>query len=169
MSDPEPRRRTLLDGRHRWGTVTRQAGRYGAESIHVRIYPPDSSVLLRRLARGTRLWPLAGAGLTVLIGLSVPALVDVPTAAAFITTLIFVLVVWAVLAWISRPVRSWTISFLATSSTLFPQHSGKQRYEHAVAVSLRLEQNEKLYDHGTIGWDEYRAEWARAYETLRTY
>lgn len=169
MSDPEPRRRTLLDGHCRWGSVTRQAGRYGAESIHLLIYPPDSSTLLRRLARSTRFWPLAGAALIVLIGLGVPALVDVPTAAAFITAVVFVLVVWGVLAWISAPVRSRAVSFLATSSTLFPQEAGQERYEHAMAISGRLEHTEELYDRGVIGWDEYRAEWARAYEALRTY
>lgn len=94
MSDSTPLWRTLLDGRYRWGTATRQTGRYGAESIHLRIYPPGSSTIMRRFARITRLWPFAGAGLTLLAGLLVPALVDVTTSFAFITTMSFVIVIW---------------------------------------------------------------------------
>lgn len=168
MSDAAPLRRTLLDGRYRWGTAMRETGRYGAESIHLRIYPPGSSTIMRRFARLTRLWPFAGAGLTLLAGLLVPALVDVTTSFAFITTMSFVIVVWGVLAWISAPVRKHTVSFLATMSTLSPQEDSRARYEYAVAAYLHLEQAEGRYDRGAIQWDEYRMEWMRAYEALRT-
>lgn len=169
MSDPAPLWRTLLDGRYRWGTAMRETGRYGAESIHLRIYPPGSSTIMRRFARITRLWPFVGAGLTLLAVLLVPPLVDVTTAFAFITTLSFIIVIWAVLAGISTPVRKHTVSFLATMSTLTPQEDSRRRYEYAIAVYLRLEQAESLYDRGAIQWDEYRAEWARAHDMLQAY
>lgn len=169
MSEPPSRRRTLLDGRYRWGTATQQTGRYGAESIHLLIYHPDTTNVMRRVNRSTRLWPLAGTVLTLLAGLIVPALVDVAQPVAFITTGIFALAVWAVLTWISLPVRSRAVSFLATTSALTPQEAHQERYEHAAAVYLRLDYADRLYDRGATQWEEYRSEWARAYETLRAY
>lgn len=90
----------LLDGRYRWGLVSRRTGRYGAESIRLVIYPPNTSIVERRCARLARFWP------GVSIGLKAPALATltgVPMFAIIASMILLAVTIGIALTRISTP------------------------------------------------------------------
>lgn len=161
-------RQRLLDGRYRWGTATRQTGRYGSESVRLRIHPPEATTADRRLARLARLWPGIGSGVVLLLGLAVPAATPVPARLAFAVAAILVICIGVILGRTTEPVRAGTTEVFATVSLLSPREVDQRRFEYAETLLTLLDEAERALNEGEIPWDVYQATWISVYREART-
>ncbi|WP_029088666.1 DUF6611 family protein [Brevibacterium album] len=153
-------RQKLLDGRYRWGHVSRRSGRYGATSIRVVIYPPHSTEAERRCARLVRFWPwLAGGGIAAAVPV-LGAVLDVPVPALLGALVLLAVFAGIALGRFAAPVASGRAELFATVSALSPQEADRERYAHVAEVAEALHAAEEQLDGGLIGWDWYRALWA---------
>lgn len=168
MRQSELLRRSLLDGRYRWGIATRRSGRYGSESIHLRIYQPETSTADRRLARVARLWPPVAAVLVFIVGLVVPAVAGVPAVLAFGAAAILAIAIGATLSTTTAAVRAPMAEAFARKSLLSPQESDRQLFDDAEDLLMLLDEAERAFDLGEIAWSTYHQIWAGAYRRTRT-
>lgn len=157
--------RWMREGRYRWGYTTQSTGRYGAIRITVNVYPPGIHRDLRRCSHAIRLWPpvmlVAGVALTAIDVI----VAEVPLGIATVSTLGFLLLVGGVLMQVSSPIRSRTISVVASSHVTVDEPS--RHYSDVRYMLARLQDAEDQYERGTLTWRQYEQRWASAYAQAR--
>lgn len=157
----------MLDGRYRWGSASRSTGRYGAESISLRVLPPDSSVFERRIARLAKFWPGIGIALIALkLGVA-----HVSPGISYVVALIlgvgFVVSIGVVLGRASAPLREHTVEFLGRVSFLSPKPSDEERYNQVARFATDLHDVEHDLNQGDIAWNQYHQAWRAVYMQAR--
>lgn len=160
-------RQRILEGRYRWGSATRSTGRYGAEFIRLRILPPDSSVVERRMARLTRFWPGIGIAL-IIVKLGIAHISPViPYVVAFILGLGFVVCIGLVLGRASAPMRERSVELLGRVSFLSPKPTDEEHYDRVARFATELHDVEHDLNQGNIAWNQYHQAWSDVYTQAR--
>jgi hypothetical protein len=167
MTTPSRIRQKLLDGRYRWGHLMRRTGRYGAKTIRVVIYPPQSTEAERRCARLARFWPWIGGGcLVVAVGFLDSGL-EVPILALVAAVALLVGFVGIALGRIAAPVHRNSVVYVATVPGLSEDAAAEARFRRASRAAEALHEAEEHLDAGLITWDWYRALWDERHRDLR--
>lgn len=160
-------RQRILEGRYRWGSASRSTGRYGAESIRLRVLPPNSSVIERRVARLTRFWPGIGIALiAVKLGIAHISPV-IPYVVAFILGVSFVVCIGLVLGRASAPIRERTIELFSRVSFLSPKPTDEEHYNQVARFATELHDVEHDLNRGDIAWNQYHQVWSDVYTQAR--
>lgn len=160
-------RQQMLDGRYRWGSASRSTGRYGAESIRLRVLPPDSSVVERRIARLARFWPGIGIALiAVKLGVAhvSPAISYI---GAFILGVGLVVSIGLVLGRTSAPLRERTVELFGRVSFLAPKQHDEEQYNQVARLVTELHDVEHDLNQGDIAWNQYHQVWNDVYVQAR--
>ncbi len=160
-------RRTLLEGRYRWGYVVAGSTRYGARTIRIVIYPPASSRIERRCAHLARRWLWVSV-------VTLVALVEVVAASAGIshfivaTTLCVVLLIGLVLLLrASSSLRRRSLTITARHNAADDDDvDGAAQYARLETIAEELGELDQRYDRNELSWRRYCDRWAQTYFDL---
>ncbi len=158
--------RWIFEGRYRWGYVSTSTGRYGSESIHLSLYPPESSRVLRRCAHLTRTWPRFTVVGTAVTAPSAVIIADISLIVAGAGPLILLMFVWVALTRISAPVTGHTAFISARRSGIGSDIEDDFRYSFVRGLFIELHMVEQQLESGEISWDEYQQVWSTTFAEL---
>ncbi|RUQ96890.1 DUF6611 family protein [Labedella endophytica] len=163
---PRVRARWLVEGRYRWGYTSTSVGRYGTQTIVVQVLPPGTPRVLRRCTHLTRSWaPLSGAGTAAGAPIGA-AIADVSLFAAGAIVLPLLVLVGMVMARVTHPVRSRTVSASAFRSSIRASVVDDLHFARLQHLAEGLHDAETRIDAGDIRWPEYADRWERAFAAL---
>lgn len=160
--------RWIFEGRYRWGYVSTSTGRYGRESIHFSLYPPESPRVLRRCAHLSRTWPRFTVVGTAVTAPPAVIIADISLLVAGAGPLILLIFVWVALARISAPVTRRIAFISARKSGITPDIEEDFRYSYVLGLFITLRMIEQRFDNGEISWDEYQQIWSTTFDELST-